>query len=85
MRSEEMEQKAVDFILAAQVEAAGNLKKEEKLLLNLTKVLMEKPVLLMAEIRELAQKFGTPELVNSLVSQDKTVKEILTQKIEEFN
>lgn len=84
-RSEEMEQKAADFILKAQSEAAAILKKEERLLLNLTKVLMEKPVLFMAEIRELAEKFGTPELVNSLDSQEETVREILIQKIEEFN
>lgn len=84
-RSEEMEQKAADFILEAQRDAAAILKKEERLLLNLTKVLMEKPVLFIAEIQELVEKFGTTELVNSLDSQEETVREILIQKIEALN
>ena len=83
-RSEEMEQKAADFILEAQREVAAILKKEERLLLNLTKVLMEKPVLYQQEIRELVQKYGSAELVESLDSLEEVVREVLNKKIQDL-
>jgi hypothetical protein len=68
-------------------ESIGNtelIKKKERLLLNLTKVLMEKPVLYQQEIRELVQKYGSVELVDTFDFLEETVREVLIKRIQDL-
>lgn len=57
------------------------LKEEEKLLLQITKALMEEPVLERNELSEIIEKYASERLIQRLGSTDKGVREILLEKI----
>ncbi|MBY5950533.1 hypothetical protein KUV23_06085 [Algoriphagus marincola] len=57
------------------------LKEEEKLLLQITKALMEESVLERNELSEIIEKYASERLIQRLGSTDKGVREILLEKI----
>ncbi|MFC3414084.1 hypothetical protein [Algoriphagus hitonicola] len=77
MPNEEIDQMAADFILEAQQEAISLLKREEKLLLQIAKRLIEFPSLHFEEIESIAMEYGSSELVESLGKDQLGLKKIL--------
>jgi cell division protease FtsH len=80
--TEEIYQKAASFIEEATKATEMILKEEEKLLLQITKALMEEPVLERNELSEIIEKYASEKLIQRLGSTEKGVREILLEKIE---
>ncbi|WP_157807150.1 hypothetical protein [Algoriphagus formosus] len=79
--TEDIYQKATSFIEESARNTEKILLEQESLLLQMTKTLMEKPILEREELSEIVKKYGSQTLIQKLGSSEKGVREILLEKI----
>jgi hypothetical protein len=80
----QVENDAESFIQKSFEEARRNLKREEKLLVETAKILLQKPHIDREEFMSLIEEFGTAELLQESGQNGKNFKEMLFERSEQL-